>query len=118
MPATSFLSEMIRAGTQASITDPYLRDVASADKMKVAGGSGALVTGTLTINTGLTSISSFQTTLLTQPNATGAASHQILVATITTGSALVTAYSISSVTGATTAANTSTGSFAWLAYGT
>lgn len=95
-----------------------VKDVTNTGAGKIAGGLGTLVTGTLTIATGLTAITSFQTTLNSQPNATGAASNQILTAVATTGSVLVTAYSVSSATGATIAANTSTGTFFWLAYGT
>jgi hypothetical protein len=103
----------------SSATVPYIADATGAGSKKMAGGSTALVTGTKVVATGLATVVSFQATLAAQPNATGAASPQILAATsITTGAVTVTAYSVSSVTGATIAANTSTGTFYWIAMGT
>ncbi len=115
---TADLLDSSSFATQAPFTTSLTGSTgATFSGAKIVAGSGALVTGTLTITTGLTSIQGFQTTLLTQPTGTGTASSQILVTTITTGSALVTAYSVSSVTGATVAASTSTGTFSWIAFG-
>lgn len=89
----------------------------SVSGAKIVAGSGALVTGTLTINTGLTTILAASADSAGQPTGTGTASAQLLSTSWTTGALTVTAYSISSITGATTAANTSTGSFSWIAIG-
>lgn len=89
----------------------------SASGPRIAAGIATLVTGTVTIATGLNNIVSFDANVSTQPNGTGTASPQILVPTITTGSVVVTAYYISSITGATSAANTSTNAISWMAFG-
>lgn len=95
-----------------------LKDVTSTGAGKVTYGTGALVTGTLAVVTGLTTVLGFTCSPVTQPTGTGVASDQILVPTWATGTVTVTAYSISSVTGATIAASGSTGSFSWIAVGT
>lgn len=84
---------------------------------RVAGGTGALVTGTLAVVTGLTTVLSFTCSPTAQPTGTGVNSDQILVPTWATGTVTVTAFSVSSVTGATIAASGSTGAFSWLAIG-
>jgi len=83
-----------------------------------ACGTGTLVSGAATIATGLTSIIDFQAAVNVQPNGTGAVSPQLLVGVATTGSVAVTAYYISSVTGATTISSGSSGTFTWCANGT
>ena len=100
-------------------TEEVFNMAATASGFRTAVGSGALVTGTLVVATGLTSVAGFVAIPTAQPTGTGTASNQILAATsITTGAVTVTAYSVASVTGGTTAANTSTGTFYWLALGT
>lgn len=90
---------------------------ATGSGARLAAGSGALVSGTATITTGLTSILGFSIDNTSQPTGTGVASAQILQASWTTGAVTVTAFSISSVTGATIAASGSSGSFTWVAIG-
>lgn len=114
-------AETLTNKTIASVaTVPYVADATGAGAKKVAsGGPVALVTGTKVVATGLATVTGFVAIPSGQPTGTGTASHQILAATsITTGAVTVTAYSVSSVTGATVAANTSTGSFYWFAMGT
>lgn len=92
----------------------------SGTAYKFAAGVGTLVTGTLSVATGLAGVVAFTANPTGQPTGTGAASHQILVPTFTgtTGAVTVTGYAVTSVTGATTVNSTSTGSFAWSAFGT
>lgn len=90
---------------------------ATASGARVAGGTGTLVTGTAAITTGLTTVLSFTCSQTTQPTGTGVNSDQILVPTWATGTVTVTAYSVSTITGATIAASGSTGSFSWIAIG-
>lgn len=101
-------------------TPVSLATAVTASGSKYAAGVGTFVTGTLLIATGLAGVLSFQATLTTNPSgATAAASAQLVVATFTgtTGAVTATAYSITTITGAVTAANTATGSFAWVAIG-
>lgn len=108
--------KLIPAGSGS--TQVALVTAVAASGAKVVGGSGALVTGAATIATGLTSVLGFSANMVGQPTGTGAASNQILtISSITTGSVVVAAYAVSSVTGATVAASTSTGSFYWTAVG-
>ncbi len=94
-----------------------VKDVTNTGAGKFVYGTGTLVTGTLTIATTLTTVQGAVVVPAAQPTGTGAASDQILVPTWVTGALTVTAYSITSITGATAAANTSTGAFAYLAFG-
>ena len=104
-------------GAGSGTTETPLMVSATASGVRIAAGSGALLTGALTIATGLTTILSASADSGGQPTGTGTASAQLLGCTWVTGALTVTAYSISSVTGATIAASTSTGSFAWFAIG-
>ena len=108
--------KLIPAGT--GTTELAVCLAATASGFRMAVGTGTLVTGALTVATGLTTILGFALTNTDKPTGTGAASDQLLAGVVTTGSIAVTAYSISSVTGATIAADTSTGAFTWIAVGT
>lgn len=107
--------KIIPAGS--GTTEVALAQAVSTSGSKYAAGVAALVTGAVTVTTGLTTVLSAMAAPAAQPNATGAASPQIIVATWATGAVTFTAYSISSVTGATTAANTATGNINWVAVG-
>ena len=89
----------------------------STGAFRQAVGTASLVSGAATIATGLNTVTDFQAAVNVQPNGTGAVSPQILVGVVTTGSVAVTAYFISSVTGATTIASGSSGTFTWCANG-
>ncbi len=88
---------------------------------KVVGGTGVLVSGTLAVVTGLTSITSFQATQSGAPQlATGDKSVQSLGIVISGGTGTVTAYYAtvaSAGSGTMLAATGSSGSFTWLAFG-
>ena len=107
--------KVIPAGTGSTEVPVMLGGTAVA---KIVGGTGALVTGTLLIATGLSQITAAWASQREQPTGTGTASMQILVPTWATGGLTVTAYSVASVTGGTAAASTSTGAFSWGAIGT
>jgi hypothetical protein len=115
----------VNASDQADLVDTNqglaqlsaLKDVTNTGAGKIVAGTGALVTGALTIATGLTTINNAVVSPAAQPTGTGTASMQILVPTWVTGALTITAYSVSSVTGATAAATTSTGTFSYICYG-
>lgn len=118
MPNTSFLAEIVKAGSNPAKNNPYVQDFNNTDSVRIVQGTGTLVTGALTIATGLTAITFAVAIPTSQPTGTGTASNQLLVPTWATGALTVTAYSVSSATGGTAAASTATGTFAYLAYGT
>lgn len=91
----------------------------SASGARMAAGSGALVTGALTIATGLTSVLSFQATLNGPTGfATGATEvSNIIVSSITTGSVVVKGVFNAFVTGAATISVSGTAGFTWIAVG-
>ena len=107
--------KLIPAGTGSTVV-PIMQGITGA-VAKIAGGTGALVTGALSFASGLTTIVSAWANPAAQPTGTGTASMQILVPTWATGALTVTAYSVASVTGGTAAASTSTGAFTWGAIG-
>lgn len=93
--------------------------VGATGSLKLAAGTGALVSGAATIATGLSNILGYSVDGGGNPSgATAAASPQLLTAVATTGSLAVTAYAVTSVTGAVTASTGATGSFSWFAFGT
>lgn len=100
--------------TQLSV----VKDVTSTGAGKLVYGTGSLVTGALTVATGLTTIINAAVSPAAQPTGTGTASMQILVPTWATGALTITAYSVSSLTGATVAASTSTGVVSYVCVGT
>jgi hypothetical protein len=87
---------------------------------KTAYGSGALVSGTATVATGLTTVASFQASIYGATGfATGATEvSDIIVSSITTGSVVVKGTFTSFVTGATTISVSGTATFYWVAAGT
>ena len=124
-PSASDSADLVDVSSTQTLTNKvgYLVDKtnATASGRTIAYGSGALVTGSLVVATGLATVVGFSATLLNQPTGTGTNSNQLLAATsITTGAVTVTSYSVSSVTGATTVSTGSaaTGSFSWIAIGT
>lgn len=112
---TSNIPLVVPAGS--GTTEVPLMLSATASGVRVAAGTGALVTGALTIATGLTTIIAASADGVGQATGTGTASAQLLGTSWVTGALTVTAYSISSITGATVAASTSTGTFTWFAIG-
>ena len=123
MPAFTFadcVKAVLKDGYLVPRNVPYVENTSTTPTLRMACGSGALVTGSLVIATGLATIVGFSATLNSVPTGTGTNSNQILVGTFTTGSATVQAYSVNSVTGGTVIATGSaaTGAFYWLAFGT
>ena len=110
--------KIIPAGS--GTTELAVNLAATASGFRTAVGSGALVSGSLVVATGLTSVLGFTALNSVIPTgATGNLVPQILVAnSITTGAVTVTAYSVSSVSGALVAATGSSGSFYWIGFGT
>lgn len=117
---TTFLAEMVRAGTSAKNTNPYIQDASGTDAVRMAVGTSALVSGTGTIATGLNTVTAFIATITGPASYTTGANevNEIVVASITTGSVSVQGLFSSFVTGATTKSVSGTAAFAWLAYGT
>lgn len=87
---------------------------------RIAAGSGAFVSGSATIATGLNSVLSFAATLNGPTGfATGATEiSDTIVSSITTGSVVVKGTFNAFVTGAATVSVSGTGGFFWVAYGT
>lgn len=82
--------------------------------IKMAWGNAAFVSGAATVNTGLTTVSSFQVNLLATGFATGATEiTDAVVSSITTGSVVLQGYRMQT----TTASASGTGTFYWLALG-
>ncbi len=90
------------------------------DSDTLAYGSGVLVTGTATIQTGLASVSAFWPVLTgTGTKSTGATEVNTLqVHTIVTGSVIVQGFFNSFATGASTISASGTAAFNWIAIGT
>jgi hypothetical protein len=91
-----------------------------ADLQKIAYGTGSLVSGSVTIDTGLQSVSAFTANLTgTGAKTTGAAEVSALqIHTITTGSVVVQGFFNAFVTGASTISVSGTSAFRWIAIGT
>lgn len=103
------------AGFENSV--PYLNGGSTALYLKA--GVGTLVTGAVTIATGLDSVSAFQATLFGATGfATGATEvSDLLIASIITGAVVVKGLFNSFVTGAATISVSGTGQFHWWAIG-
>lgn len=88
--------------------------------VKMAAGTGTLVTGTVTIATGLTSVLAFTANISgTGAKTTGATEvSQLQVASITTGAVIVQGFYNSPTTGAMTISASGTAAFYWTAIGT
>lgn len=108
---------VIPAGT-GSTAVPMMFGVASGTK--VVGGTGTLVTGTVTIATGLSTVLAFSANISgTGSKATGATEVSALqVASITTGAVIVQGFYNSPTTGAMTISASGTAAFYWTALGT
>lgn len=111
------LLHVIPAGT--GTTEVIIPSAISTSGARFAAGSGALVSGTATIATGLASVLSFQATLNGPTGfATGATEvSNIIVSTITTGSVVIKGVFNAFVTGAATLSVSGTGGFTWTAVG-
>ena len=97
---------------------PYVRNV-NGVPFKYAHGSGALVSGTATIQTGLTTVYSFQTT---NYGSTGFASgatevDDVIVSSITTGAVVCKGIFSDFATGTRKVSASGTTTFLWTAYG-
>ena len=90
-----------------------------ADFEVMAYGTSALVSGIVTVATGLSAISCFTATITgTGAKTTGAAEVATLQVVITTGSAVVQGFFNSFVTGTPTISVSGTAPFRWMAIGT
>jgi hypothetical protein len=100
-------------------TELVIPSAVSASGAKFAAGVGTLVTGTLAVATGLTSVLGFSLTPTSNTGGTGTASNPILFGVVTTGTIAVSAYYVSTIgaSGAIAAAVTATGNFTWTAVG-
>ena len=99
---------------------PFVVDATGAGGIKVARGTGTLVSGAVTIATGLASVDGFSATLIgTGAGATGATeAEDIRIASITTG-AVACVGSYHSATAAVAVISVSgTSAFRWIALGT
>jgi hypothetical protein len=111
------LLKFIPAGT-GSTEVVALAGIGSA--AKVAGGSGALVSGASVVATGLASVLGFSWNIV-GATGTGAANAQLpTITSITTGAVTITAYYVSTIgaSGATVIASGSAASYYWTAVGT
>ena len=108
MAFTSFLAQYKQANSGGN------------DLQTIAYGTGALVSGVVTIQTGLASVSNFLPVLTgTGAKTTGAAEVATLqVHTITTGAVVVQGFFNSFVTGTPTISVSGTAAFSWIAIGT
>ena len=96
-------------------TEYPVGQVISASGFRFAAGNAALVSGSGTVATGLTSVLSFQCNILATGFATGATEvSDVVVSSITTGSVVVQGYRLQT----TTASASGTGTFYWTAQGT
>ena len=100
-------------------TEIAIPTAVSTSGAKIAAGSGALVSGSATIATGLTSVLGFQATLNGPTGFTTGATEvsNLIVSTITTGSVVVKGVFNAFVTGAATLSSSGTGGFTWVAVG-
>lgn len=99
----------------SSTTENALAQAVSASGFRIAAGNAALVSGSGTVATGLTTVLSFQLDLLATGFATGATEvTDAVVSSITTGSVVVQGYRLQT----TTASASGTGTFYWFAVGT
>ena len=97
---------------------PYARQVSGA-AIRYAHGSGALVSGTATIQTGLTTVLAFQATNFGSTGfATGATEvDDVIVSSITTGSVVCKGIFSDFSTGTRKVSASGTTTFYWVAFG-
>ena len=103
----------------SSTNVPYIQDATGGALIKMAAGSGAFVTGTVIVATGLATVVGFSASLSgTGTRASGATEISIInVSSITTGAvSLVGSYN--GATGATIISASGANGFRWIAYGT
>jgi hypothetical protein len=127
MPGPFSLYQELIATNTSSIgarTDPYVREVNGTDKVRIAYGSQALVSGAATVKTGLNSVIGFQATVL--GTATGFAAGATEVSSIivsgatgpiATGDVAVLGVWVGVTTGAAKISTSGTTTFYWLAAG-
>lgn len=110
-------AKMIPAGSGTS--EVNFATAVSSSGAKFAAGSGALVTGTATVATGLTSVISFQATVYGATGfATGATEvDSIIVSSITTGAVAVKGVFSIFTTGSRAISASGTATFYWTAIG-
>jgi hypothetical protein len=113
-------SPTVTTPTIASSTGvPYIADATGAGLRRIASGTGALVTGAVTIATGLTACTTFVATLIgTGASASGAAEVSLIVVSSITTGAVSCVGSYNAATGVRIASVSGTASFHWLAIGT
>lgn len=97
---------------------PYVNGGGQA--LQLRSGVGTLVSGSVTVATGLSSVAAFQATIFGATGfATGATEvSDLLISSITTGAVLVKGLFNAFVTGAATISVSGTGQFHWWAIGT
>ena len=107
------------AGTGSTLT-PFIFGVAGVTGVRIAAGSGVLVTGAATVATGLTTVKGFAAAVRGATGfATGATEvHEIQIVSITTGAVAVQGIFNAFVTGAATISVSGTAAFNWVAFGT
>ena len=94
--------------------------VGTAAGVKVAGGSGALVSGTAVVATGLATVSGFSWNIV-GATGTGAANAELpTITSIATGAVTITAFYVSTIgaSGASIISSGSAASYYWTALGT
>lgn len=107
-------------GINPAKVDPYVREVNGTDKVRIAYGSGSLVSGAATVNTGLNTILAIDANIFAATGfATGATEcSSVFIFSVTTGAAVVKGIFNAFVTGAATISASGTGQFTWIAIGT
>lgn len=112
--------KIIPAGS--GTTELVFQMASAASGFRTAAGSGALVSGVLTVATGLSTVLSFTANVKTPTTGTYTTGvtevHGINVTSITTGAVVVQGVFNSFVTGAATASVSGTATFYWQAVGT
>mgnify|MGYP001563936989 CR=1 FL=1 len=108
-----------RVGNVAEVSDDLV-STPTTSGWRVAAGTGVLVTGAVTVSTGLDTVRSFTASLSRSTGfATGASEvNALLVGAITTGDVVVTGAFNAFVTGAATLSASGTSTFYWIAFGT
>jgi len=115
------IAYLVPAGSGTGVV-PFVLGLAGVTGSVVAAGSGALVSGTGTVATGLTTIKGITFTVNTPATGTyltGATEvHSINIVSVTTGSVAIQGVFNSLATGAATVSVSGTASFRWVAVGT
>ena len=108
-----------QVGNVAEVSDDLV-STPTPNGWRVAAGTGTLVSGTATIDTGLNTVRSFTANVnrTTTPTTGAGEVAEIWVGTITTGSVDVTGAFNAFAPGAATISASGTSTFNWLAFGT